>query len=156
MNLSRTDKKIIYTLQGDLPVIKRPFTWLAKQVGLSEAEVIDRIKALIEGQVIRRFGATLYHQRSGYPANVMVAWQAPAERVDEIGRLLASFRNVTHCYQRVSRPEWPYNLYTMVHGESDEACVQTAAEMAKKSDLTDYRLLFSRQELKKTSMRYFA
>ena len=156
MNLSRTDKKIIYTLQGDLPVIKRPFTWMAEQVGLSEAEVIDRIKALIEGQVIRRFGATLYHQRSGYPANVMVAWQVAPERTVEVGRALAKNKAVSHCYQRQTAPDWPFNLYTMVHGESDDEVRKLVDRMARAVEVDQYRLLFSEEELKKTSMRYFA
>lgn len=155
MRLKKTDQRLIYFLQGDLPVVSRPFDWLAKQLGLEEEEVIARISALKEKGVIRRFGATLYHQRSGYPANVMVAWQVPEARVEEVGRALAKVREVTHCYQRLTGPNWPYNLYCMIHGPSEEACARMVARLAEETKVPDYRLLFSREELKKISMRYF-
>jgi len=156
MNLTETDKRLIYLLQSDLPVSQRPFAWLAQRVGLDEEEVIARVAAFKESGLIRRFGATLFHQRSGYPANVMVAWRAPAERIEEMGQHLAAFREVTHCYQRLESPDWPYNLYSMVHGESEEDCTRRVEGMALAAGLEEYRLLFSREELKKTSMRYFA
>jgi len=156
MKLTETDKRLIYLLQSDLPVSQRPFAWLAQRVGLDEEKVIARVAAFKESGLIRRFGATLFHQRSGYPANVMVAWRAPAERIEEMGQHLAAFREVTHCYQRASAPTWPYNLYTMTHGQTEAACLRIVERMAKKVGLDDYRLLYSLQELKKTSMRYFA
>lgn len=156
MKLSQTDKRIVHLLQGDLPVVERPFAWLAGQVSLGEAEIVERIRQLKEAGIIRRFGATLYHQRSGYPANVMVAWRVPQERLEEVGRVLSSFRRVTHCYQRRPVEGWPYNLYSMVHGQSEADCSRRVARMAERAGLSDYQLLFSRQEFKKTSMRYFA
>lgn len=156
MALSPKNKEIIYHLQGDLATVHRPFALLAEQVGLTEDEVIDRIRALKESGVIRRFGATLYHQRSGYPANVMVAWPVPQERMDEVGEIMAGFRQVTHCYQRPQAPDWPYDLYTMVHGADWDECRATVEEMSRAAGLTGQRLLFSKKELKKTTMRYFA
>ncbi len=156
MTLTETDKRIIYHLQGDLPVTERPFAWLAEKVALSEAEVIDRIRALKAAGVIRRFGATLRHQQSGFPANVMVAWKIDDDRIEEVGRRMAGYRMVSHCYQRRTRPDWPYNLYTMVHGQSRRDCRKTVAEMARETGVGDYQMLFSVEELKKTSMRYFA
>lgn len=156
MKLTKTDKRLIHLLQSDLPVSQRPFAWLAQKVGLDEEEVIARVAAFKESGLIRRFGATLFHQRSGFPANVMVAWRAPAERIEEMGQHLAAFREVTHCYQRAIAPGWPYNLFTMTHGQTEAACLKIVERMAKKIGLDDYRLLYSLQELKKTSMRYFA
>lgn len=154
--LTDTEKRIIYLLQGDLPVAERPFDWLAEQVGLTEEEVIALIARLKENGVIRRFGATLRHQQSGFPANVMVAWRVDEDRIEEIGPELAGFRMVSHCYQRTVTHEWTYNLYTMVHGQSREDCRATVREMAEATGMDDYQLLYSVEELKKTSMRYFA
>lgn len=155
MKLTETDKRIIYHLQGDLPVTERPFRWLADKIGLTEEAILGRIRALKEGGVIRRFGATLRHQQSGYPANVMVAWRVDEAEVEEIGSMLAGFRLVSHCYQRRTTPRWSYNLYTMVHGQSREDCAATVADMSAETGVDDYQLLYSRRELKKTSMRYF-
>jgi len=156
MELGDLDKRLIYLFQGDLPVVPRPFAWLAGQLGLTEEEVLERLKAFQEAGLIRRFGATLFHQRTGYPANVMVAWLVPEERIEEVGRKLASQRVVSHCYQRRTIPDWPYNLYTMVHGENEEDCRAKVAEMAAQVRIREHRLLFSLEEFKKTSMRYFA
>lgn len=154
--LTETDKRIIYLLQGDLPVTGQPFAWLAEQLGLAESEIIDRIQDLKNKGVIRRFGATLRHQQSGFPANVMVAWRVDEKSIEEIGAELAGFRMVSHCYQRRITDQWPYNLYTMVHGQSRQDCRATVKEMSEATGMDDYQLLFSKQELKKTSMRYFA
>jgi len=155
MNLTDRDKRLIYFIQGDLPVVPRPFARLAEKVGLTEDQVIGRLKAFEKAGLIRRFGATLFHQRTGYPANVMVAWQVPPERIEEVGQKLSSFKAVSHCYQRRTAPDWPFNLYTMVHGLSEADCRQTAARMARQVPGLPHQLLFSREELKKTSMRYF-
>ncbi len=156
MNLSEQDKRLIYLFQGDLPVETRPFAWLGQQLGWSEEQVIERLKDFKKAGIIRRFGATLYHQHSGFPANVMVAWRFSGEDLEKAGLTLARVRRVSHCYQRTTTREWPYNLYTMVHGEDEEDCRRTVAEMAKTVSAQSYALLFSVKELKKTSMRYFA
>ena len=154
--LTDQDKRLIYLFQGDLPVTPRPFAWLAGQLGWTEEEVLKRLREFKEAGLIRRFGATLYHQNSGFPANVMVAWQIPEERVEEAGQILAEVRLVSHCYQRRTTEKWPFNLYTMVHGEDEADCRRTVEEMAGMVESRGYELLFSLQELKKTSMRYFA
>ena len=104
---------------------------------------------------IRRFGATLRHQQSGYEANALVAWAVPEADLKRIGQHLAGQRAVTHCYARRPAPSWPYNLYTMVHGRTPDECVKIAAQMAAETGLSDYEMLFSETELKKTTMRYF-
>lgn len=155
MQLDAIDKKIIARLQGDLPLEPRPFAPLARELGLSEAEVVARIQALAQGKVMRRFGATLRHQRSGFASNVMVAWRVPPERAGEVGRALASFRQVSHCYWREPCDDFPYNLFSMVHGRDEDECRAVVAEMAALARADEYDLLFSLEELKKTSMRYF-
>lgn len=146
---------IIQGIQGDLPLDPSPFSLIAEQMGLSEEEVLERIKALKEKGVIRRFGATLRHQEAGFSSNAMVAWVVPEARMEEVGRIMAGFREVTHCYQRRPQEDLQFNLYTMVHGDDRETCRRIAEKMSKRSGIKDYTLLFSEKEFKKTSMEYF-
>ena len=149
------DKKIIAQIQGDIPLEARPFAAIAARLGIQETEVIERIRRLKAHGTIRRFGATLRHQEAGFGANAMVAWRVPDERIDEVGEALARFPAVTHCYHRPPQGEWPFNLYTMVHGSSREECRRMAREMSEAVQIRDYTLLFSEREFKKTSMAYF-
>ncbi|MBM4272862.1 MAG: Lrp/AsnC family transcriptional regulator [Deltaproteobacteria bacterium] len=153
--LSDLEKKVILALQRDLDVIPCPFLELAEQVGAPEEELLAAIRGLKDKGYIRRFGATLRHQKSGYAANALVAWAVAEEDIPRIGKKMASYREVSHCYARRPAPSWPYNLYTMVHGRTREDCVATAARMAADTGLTQYEMLFSETELKKTTMRYF-
>ncbi len=155
MGIDDIDKRIIAFVQGDLPLVPRPFAGLARELGVSEAEVVRRLKAMAASGVMRRFGATLRHQKSGFGANVMVAWRVPAADCDRVGERLASFRRVSHCYQRETCDGFDYNLFSMVHGRSEEECRQLVEEMARAVGVEDYALLFSRRELKKTSMKYY-
>ena len=153
--LSNLDKKVILALQRDLETCPQPFLEIAKYVGIPEAELLTVIRSLMERGYIRRFGATLRHQQSGYEANALVAWAVPEADLKRIGKHLAIQRAVTHCYARRPAPTWPYNLYTMIHGRTREECVRIAAKMAAETGLQDYEMLFSEIELKKTTMRYF-
>ena len=153
--IDELDKKVIRLIQGDLPVDPRPFAVLADQVGLTEAQFIERIKGLKDRGIIRRFGATLRHQEAGFSSNAMVAWVVPDHRIDETGKILADFKEVTHCYQRRPQGDWPYNLYTMIHGSNRDQCFQIAARMSKSAGIDEYILLFSEREFRKTSMEYF-
>lgn len=149
------DKKIINILQKDIPVVPRPYKIIADQLGIKEDDILKRIEAMVQKGVIRRFGATLYHQEAGFSANAMVAWVIPEDKVDETGRTMAGFREVTHCYHRRPQKDWKYRLYTMIHGDSREECYEIAKKMSKKTGVTEYSLLFSEKEFKKTSMEYF-
>ena len=149
------DKKVIRLIQGDLPLDPRPFAVLAEKAGISEEEFVQRVASLKKRGIIRRFGATLRHQEAGFSSNAMVAWIVPEERVEEVGKAMARFRAVTHCYQRKTTKGWPYNLYTMIHGDDREECYEIAKKISRKAGIHDYILLFSEKEFKKTSMQYF-
>jgi DNA-binding Lrp family transcriptional regulator len=153
--LTDLEKRVIASIQGDIDITERPYRRIAAQLGISEETLLETLQDLCQRGVIRRFGATLKHQKSGYAANAMVAWQVDEARVPEVGKLLAGFRAVSHCYRRNPTGQWPYNLYTMVHGRDEAACRETARRMSEKAGVDTYILLFSRRELKKTSMRYF-
>jgi len=154
--LTDLEKKIISSIQQDMPVMERPYRQIARRIGLSEDTLLETLRRLCERGIIRRFGATLRHQRTGYRANAMAAWRVPEIRIEEVGQMMASFRQVSHCYRRNPTPQWAYNLYTMIHADDEAACRATARRMARAAAVDDYALLFSREELKKTSMVYFA
>ena len=153
--LTELEKKVIVAIQGDLPITPTPYREIAEELGISEAVLLETLQSLRDRWIMRRYGATLRHQKSGFKANAMVAWQVEAERTDEVGEIFAEFRQVSHCYHRSPTENWPYNLYTMVHAADENECRATAERMAAKAGVSEYALLFSRRELKKTSMRYF-
>jgi DNA-binding Lrp family transcriptional regulator len=154
--LTELEKKAIASIQQDIPVVERPYLQIARSIGVAEEALLQILRRLCERGIIRRFGATLRHQRTGYRANAMAAWKVAEDRIEEVGKLMASFRQVSHCYRRNPNLNWPYNLYTMIHADDEAACRKTAREMAQAAGVKDCALLFSREELKKTSMVYFA
>jgi siroheme decarboxylase len=149
------EKKIIALIQGDLPISRRPYLEIAEKLGLEEETVISVLKNLTDRGVIRRFGATLRHQKSGFNANAMIAWQVEEDQIETAGKEVAQFPQVSHCYRRNPQKDWPYNLYTMVHAKDEASCRETAEKISEKTGITTYSILFSRRELKKTSMQYF-
>lgn len=153
--LTELEKKVISSIQGDMPVTKNPYGQLAETIGITEDEFLETLQGLSEQGIIRRFGATLRHQKSGFKANAMIAWQADEDKVEDIGSTMAGFKEVSHCYRRNPASDWPYNLYTMVHAKSEEECYETARQISSKTGVEKYSLLFSKKELKKTSMKYF-
>jgi siroheme decarboxylase len=156
IEFSAAERVVLGQVQGDLPDSAAPFAQLAAEAGISEAEVLALLTRLAEQGIIRRFGATLRHQKAGYGANTMVAWLVEQDKdIDEVGRILADRPEITHCYRRSVRPEWPFNLYTMVHGKTRDDCLRVVLEMAEATGVERFELLFSHRELKKTSMRYF-
>lgn len=126
---------------------------MGEDLGISEEEVIERLKSLRERGFIRRFAATIGHRSLGIMANAMVVWRVPPGRTEEVGAIMASFDQVTHCYERPTRPDWPYNLYTMVHSQSKTRCREIAAQISEKTGITDFQVLFSERELKKTGAK---
>ncbi|WP_245669953.1 Lrp/AsnC family transcriptional regulator [Candidatus Desulfofervidus auxilii] len=149
------DKKIINGLQGDLPIESRPFASIAQRLGIKEEELLKHIKNFIENGIIRRFGATIFHHRSGFEANAMVAWKVPSDRLKEVGEIMATFPEVTHCYARITHSNWPYNLYAMVHGRTEEECINIVKKIARAVKIKHYQLLFTEDTFKRTSPQYF-
>jgi DNA-binding Lrp family transcriptional regulator len=155
-SVTELEKRVIASIQGDMPVVERPYARIAADLDIEENLLLDVLDTLVRRGVIRRFGATLRHQKSGFGANAMTAWLVEEERMDDVGRTMASFAEVSHCYRRDPTPEWEYNLYTMIHGTDENHCRRTVEKMAEKAGVLTYALLFSRRELKKTSMTYFS
>jgi DNA-binding Lrp family transcriptional regulator len=154
-SLTERERAVVRALQGDVPICEAPFQVLASRIGVSEEELLDVVRDMKARGILRRFGATLRHQRVGFRANAMSAWIVPEERIEEVARHLAALPQVTHCYQRTPRGGLPYNLYAMIHAEGQAACEGIAAEIARKTGVGQYVLLFSSRENKKESMQYF-
>jgi DNA-binding Lrp family transcriptional regulator len=154
-DLTDLDKKIIFHLSGDLGASTRPYAELADKLGLAEETVLEAVRRFQAQGRIRRFGATLGHQKSGFKANAMVAWLVGPEEIESAGARLAALPYVSHCYQRRTAPSWPFNLYTMIHADSPARLREFLAEMAEICRASDWRILESLKELKKTSLRFF-
>jgi len=154
VKLSRRDKLIINELQQDLPLTYTPFSAMAAQLGMDEDYFLARCQSLKQRGVIRRFGAAVNHRKAGFKANAMTCWVAPQEKLDVAGRTLASMKEVSHCYERKTNPLWRYNLFAVIHGHTREACQEVARKVSTETGLTDYVMLFSSRELKKTRVKY--
>ncbi len=153
--IEELEKKIIHYLQGDLPVAPKPFALLADEIGIREEDLLEKIQLLKEQGILRRFGATLRHQLAGFHTNAMVAWRVPEDKVEKSGTLMATFREVSHCYQRRIQGEWKYNLFTMIHGKNNKDCEHIAKKIADMVEVNEYVVLISLKEHKKTSPKYF-
>jgi DNA-binding Lrp family transcriptional regulator len=153
--LSDLEKAIIRELTGNLQVQSQPFSSIAQHLGITQRELLKKIRQLKNEGYIRRFGATIRHRNSGFSANAMVVWRVPEEKIEQVGQSMATFKEVTHCYHRRPQQDWNYNLFTMVHGSSEEQCRRIVEKISQVTTINDYRLLFSQKELKKTTMRYF-
>ena len=155
IELTETEKKLIRIIQDDMPVAEQPYKAIAEQLGTTEAEVIAKIKEFREKGYIRRFGAKLRHREAGIMANGMVIGIDSKEDVQRVGKIMASFKEVTHCYERPTFSDWPYNVYTMIHGKTREDCEAVAKRISEAAGIKDYKMLYSTKEFKKTSMKYF-
>jgi DNA-binding Lrp family transcriptional regulator len=156
MTLTPQDRTIVEATQAGLPLVTSPFAVVAESLGLSEAELIDRLKQLKAQGVIRRIGAAPNHYRLGMTANGMTVWDVDDAVVDSLGEKVGALPFVTHCYRRPrALPDWPYNLFAMVHGETREEVIAKRAEISsllgKACRAGD--ILFSTRILKKTGMR---
>lgn len=152
---SSLDISIIRKIQEDLPLVSEPYKEIAEELQITESELINKIKEFCNKGIIRRFGATLNHRSIGFKANAMVVWKVPEERIQEVSEIMVLFSQISHCYQRPTFLGWPYNVFTMVHGESKEECEKIIKHIVSASGINEYNILYSTHELKKSSMKYF-
>jgi DNA-binding Lrp family transcriptional regulator len=148
---------LIEAIQSGLPLVERPYRAIGERLGIDEQAVIVRLRALIDAGIIKRLGVVVRHHELGYRANAMVVWDVPDERVDRVGRQLGDIDCVTLCYQRPRRlPDWPYNLFCMVHGQDrDEvrACIQRLILALDLGEI-HHQVLFSGRRFKQRGARY--
>ena len=153
--LNSEDIALIRVLQGNLPDSITPYSVLADDLHWQVENVISIALRLVEVEVARRFGAVLRHQKAGFVANAMGVWQVDPRQAAEVGKIMARFKEVSHCYQRDTLPDWPYSLFTMIHGRTVEGCEEVMKRISLATGVKTYSMLFSTAELKKSSMQYF-
>ncbi len=156
LRLDAIDRALIVATQGGLPLVARPYEAIGEQVGIAGGEVVRRLQTLLAAGIIRRIGAVPNHYAIGWTANGMTVWDVADERVDELGTRVGALDFVTHCYRRPrALPDWPYNLFAMVHGSSREEVHEKAGRIAELlgADCRGSDILFSSRILKKAGLR---
>ncbi|MCB2295740.1 Lrp/AsnC family transcriptional regulator [Clostridium algoriphilum] len=153
--LSCLDKSIIRRIQEDLPLVPEPYKEIAQELEITENELMHKIKEFSSSGIMRRFGTIVNHRNVGFIANAMVVWNIPEDLISDVSKIMISFSKVSHCYQRPTFSDWPYNVFTMVHAESRQGCEKVVKEIAEAVHINDYEMLYTTDELKKISMKYF-
>ncbi|WP_292660141.1 Lrp/AsnC family transcriptional regulator [Nitratifractor sp.] len=142
-------------LQKDIPIVSEPFADALERLNMGYDELFSLAEEMKEAGVMRRFATILNHRRAGFTANAMSVWDVPEEEAEALGRRIAEFRAVSHCYLRPKYPNWPYNLFAMVHAKSQEACDEIIGEIARETGLQGCGKLYSTREFKKKRLVYF-
>ena len=150
------DTDIIKEVQEDFPLTSKPFTEIANKIGLDCNELISHLKGLKSHGIMRRVAAILHHRKAGFRANAMGVWDVPIDQIEEIAPKMAAFKSVSHCYRRPTYPDWPYSLFTMIHGRSAKDCNDLLKKLSDISGITKYDALYSSKEYKKTRLKYFS
>jgi DNA-binding Lrp family transcriptional regulator len=150
------DRQLIAILSEGLPIVSRPYEAIAATLGTSEADVVARIENLKAQEALSRFGVIVRHAEIGYRANAMVVWDVPDGRVSMLGKELAKEPCVTLCYRRPRAKDWPYNLFTMIHGTSRTQTLSRLQEMIERCELQgiDRDVLFSTRRFKQRGANY--
>jgi siroheme decarboxylase len=155
IELSELDVAVIRATQGPMEVVPEPFAPAAAELGVGQDELLTHLESMRERRALRRVAAILYHRRAGFSANGMGVWRVPEARILELGPRMASFRGISHCYQRPTYPDWPYSVFTMAHGRSKEECDAILDSIAEDTGIEERRTLYSSTEFKKCRLRYF-
>jgi DNA-binding Lrp family transcriptional regulator len=154
--LDAIDRELVVATQSGLPLVPRPYHFLAEQLGISPEEVMQRIQCMLERRIIRRIAAVPNHYALGFKANGMSVWNVPDERVPDCGRKIGALEFVSHCYHRPRHPPiWNYNLFAMVHGRTRVEVEDKVAAIAALlgADNQGHEILYSTRILKKTGLR---
>jgi siroheme decarboxylase len=155
IELSDLDVAVIRATQGPMDVVPEPFAPAAAELGIGQPELLAHLESMRERRALRRVAAILFHRRAGFSANGMGVWRVPEERILELGPRMASFRGISHCYQRPTYEDWPYSVFTMAHGRSKEECDAILDSIAEDTGIHERRTLYSSTEFKKIRLRYF-
>ena len=148
--------KVIEESQNDIPIIKEPFKDTIDRLDISYDEFFKILNELKDAGVMRRFAGILNHRRAGFNANAMVVWDIDEKKSDEIGKKASEFSAVSHCYLRPKYPNWPYNLFTMIHGKTPQETNRIIKEIASEIEHFSRRPLYSTREFKKVRIKYFS
>jgi siroheme decarboxylase len=155
IELSELDLAVIRATQGPMEPIAEPYGPAAAELGMPVGALLEHLESMRERRALRRVAAILFHRRAGFSANGMGVWKVPEERILELGPRMASFRGISHCYQRPTYADWPYSVFTMAHGRSKEECDAILDSIAADTGIEERRTLYSSTEFKKIRMLYF-
>ena len=156
LDLSEYHYKFIKLLQQDIEFKSEPFKFIVDQLNISYDELFKIIQEFINSGVMRRFASILNHRKAGFSANAMVVWDIDEKKSQDIGEIAASFSAVSHCYLRPQYPNWKYNLFTMIHGKTEDDTQKTIEDIANKIEYRDKMALYSSKEFKKVRIIYFS
>lgn len=156
-SISEIDKQLIKALQGNIPLTPKPFETIAKQVGLTETEVLAKIAQWKEMGIVRRIGAIVTHQKLGKTANALSVWDLPESCIGDFKQIVQDVSEISHSYIRKRDPgrNWNYNAYAMIHADTQKRCGEIAFDISEKISVKNYLLLRSSTEYKKKSPEYF-
>lgn len=154
MALSELEKRVVRAVEKGLEPVERPFAEAAACAGVSEDELMSTLADLKRRGIVRRISAVVSGPSAGKAGAALAAWRVTPARLDEVGRALAAKPFISHCVARKTAPEWPYNLYTMLHGPDNESVKARAAEAASELGIEDYVMMETVEELKKTPPLY--
>lgn len=154
-NISELDKKIIRKIQGNLPLVKKPYKKIARDLNISEEKLINKLKQLKSEGKLRRIGTTLYHREAGFKFNGMVVWEVSENKRELAGKIMAAYPEISHVFERPTYEDWPYSLFSMIHGQDKNEVEKIVNDIQNKIEVKNYKILYSTEELKKTSMKYF-
>jgi DNA-binding Lrp family transcriptional regulator len=155
IELTPLHHEVIKRAQYDIAIESEPFKKTIDELGISYERFFAILVELQEAGIMRRFASILNHRKAGFNANAMVVWDVDAEKGEAIGETAAAFSAVSHCYLRPKYANWPFNLFTMVHGKTTEETNGIIAEMAKEIDAKSHMPLYSSREFKKVRIEYF-
>lgn len=155
-NLSSTDRAVINELQQGIPLRPGPFDFMSKNLHMDTGKFLSHCRYLMQRGIIRRYSASINHTRIGFVANAMSCWKIPANIVNTVGKKMATFQEISHCYERQVGPGWPYNMFAMMHAMNKKTCQGLAHQICAVTGLnqSSFILLFSTREFKKTRIRY--
>ena len=152
--ISAIERRILAVLQQGLPKSQTPYKDMAQQAGIDIEQLLAVLRKWKRQGKLRRIGAIVNHFKVGLGAGAMVVWQVEPESVEEVGRILAGFKEVSHVYERHIDKNWPYNIYTMVHAPNQKELQHTIEMMVENSGVSNYRVLETEKELKKVGPTY--
>jgi len=146
------DQKIIRRVQGEFPLVPAPYRLMAQEIGITETELLRRLCQMKESGMLRKMGAVLQHHAAGFHGNALCCWRIPADRVNGAAARMVECSFISHVYLRQPHEKWPYNLYTVFHSHTRDECLERVEAMAKDIGITDYRVLFSRKNWKRSRL----
>jgi DNA-binding Lrp family transcriptional regulator len=149
------DVQVIRATQGDMPVVPEPYVPAAERLGIPVDRLLEHMDGMRRRGLLRRVAAILFHRRAGFSANGMGVWKVPEAQIAELGPRMASFRGISHCYERPTYEDWPYSVFTMAHGRSKEECDAVLDAIAESTQISERATLYSSTEFKKIRLLYF-